>query len=140
MIKVKQLKNLTSKEVGRVSKLTNYAEDGGASYMLRSQIEPRMAIPTIYAILCYEDEKVIGWATLEKKSSLRSCRRGRQSTFYSVFVDPKYRRRGIGSKLIKKAKAVAKDKFPSASREPMAWPFDDKGYAFYRKNFKKIAT
>jgi len=127
MFKIKQLKNFTSKEIAQVSRLTNYAEDGGGSYMLQTQIKKRKERPITCAVLYYRCEKIIGWATVEKNCG---------DVLYCVFVAPVYRRKGIGSKLLKKAKEIAKIRFPLAYSSPIAWPWDDRGRTFYVKTFK----
>jgi ribosomal protein S18 acetylase RimI-like enzyme len=133
MIKVKQLKNLSKTEINQLSQLTNHAEDGGDSYMLFEQLQNHKEHPLTYVVQYVKNKKTLGWATVEEKWNAHA--------FYCAYVSPKYRRKGIGSKLLTKAKSIAETRFANVVSNPMAWPWDVKGKAFYRKNFgEKIRT
>jgi GNAT superfamily N-acetyltransferase len=61
-------------------------------------------------ILGYFNLKLVSWALVSKEPSnfFKSCFGKRSGVLFEVFVDPRYRRKGIGSTLFKKAKVHAR--------------------------------
>jgi ribosomal protein S18 acetylase RimI-like enzyme len=86
------------------------------------------------------NDKIVGWALLSKENSdfhfgysisgIKTFDAKRDGALFEVFVDPEYRRSGIGSALIKKARKHA------GSAQLCIAPHDYKSNKFYEKHKK----
>lgn len=84
-------------------------------------------------LLAYHEQDLIGWAILSQESSgywfcrVNSTFDSKYGVLFEVFVDEKYRRKGVASALVEKAKTKV------GSRKLCFVPWDSQSYAFYGK-------
>jgi GNAT superfamily N-acetyltransferase len=88
------------------------------------------------AILAYQNSTLVGWAILSREDSgfyfpnTDEPFSASQGALFEVYVDPKYRRKGIGTKLIETAKKKC------GTHTLCLCPWDSSSRNFF-KNFKK---
>lgn len=87
-------------------------------------------------LLAYKTSSLVGWAILSKEDSsfffpnTHDPFSATDGVLFEVYVDPKYRRQGIGTKLMEKAKKK------SGLNRICLCPWDSNSRGFF-KNFKK---
>lgn len=87
-------------------------------------------------ILAYQDATLVGWAILSKEDSnfyfpnTYDSFTPAQGVLFEVYVDPKYRRKGIGTKIMETAKKKA------GTQTICLCPWDSNSRGFF-KNFQK---
>lgn len=108
------------KELSKLTLLSEKPELGSQMYDWLQE-----GNPSDVAFLAIHEDKVVGWSALHRWPWLKNYTIG-------VFVNKKYRRQGIGTKLLQKAQNVARNKHKGLR----AVPWNVGGYKFYRKTLK----
>ena len=78
---------------------------------------------TGWMLLAWEQGQIIGWAFINR-------RRFDSKLQIGVYVARSWRRKGVGSKLLEKARQFAKEE----GRELVCQPWNNAGYSFYEKH------
>jgi GNAT superfamily N-acetyltransferase len=97
-------------------------------------------------LLAYKDDRLVGWALMSREESAWhyafyngkgvACQKrfnAGHGILFEIFVHPDYRRQGIASRIIKKAKLIAN------GTRLCVIPWNDVSLDFY-KNFKEIGV
>lgn len=110
----KLIVNLTPEEYDTYSRC-NMRRNGD---MMGTVMDHRRWKHTGYAIRAIDDEGyLVGCGVLDRSS-------------FMLYVRPRYRRHGIGSRIVARAARVAREK----GWEPKFFPWDERSTAFYDKN------
>ena len=84
-----------------------------------------------YALIAYEEEKILGWALIQRQNGgFTGC------FFFMVYIRIGFRRRGIGSKILKRAIKFIKSK--KVRGNTVVFMHDDASIGFYQEMKKKI--
>jgi GNAT superfamily N-acetyltransferase len=84
------------------------------------------------AITAWLNGDMIGWSLCSKESSDFPFMNGSfegKGVLFQVFVDHRFRRKGVGTALLRRARRVCKEKLTVC-------PWDDRSYSFFEKHKK----
>ena len=84
------------------------------------------------AITAYLNGSMIGWSLCSKEASdfpFMNGTFGGKGVLFQVFVDHRFRRQGVGTALLRRARRVFKEKL-------CVCPWDDRSYSFFEKHKK----
>lgn len=123
-IEVKLFQHLTKYEKDKLRKLTNRSHSSWFRRLLKHDVEKYLTDKSTYYIIFYKiRSEIIAWSVLrisEYKCSYSNI---------GIFVDPKYRRQGIGTDLLKKAKQIS-DIYDCIIK---SYPWSKQGFYFFEK-------
>ena len=133
---VKPLKNLNDEELTRVKALTlnlvddpNMDPDGesGMQFLLRRRQDFK-----VLAVLASDGRDIRAWASIR----LLAYRKPPTAEIY-VYVQREYRRRGLGTRLLRYARALMKKLFPiSPGMDVEVCPWDKRARRFFHNTVK----
>lgn len=124
-IETKRLATLTKAELKRVKQLTLKGKElpkNCFSLMYKSVIATDQRNKSV--VLVRDEEDIIGWALLHK-FVLGIIDKPKPHNVWEVelhvYVEPKHRRKGIGKKIVAKAKSLKRKLWPGIKMRPERW-------------------
>lgn len=115
-ISVKKAKNIKGKELQTVYGLTIRGKNVSSALRWRFREARKLDCSNFDVILAKEKDKIVGWGLLEHNYTWGG-------TCIRMYVNRKYRRKGIGAKIVKKAKDLS-EKIPYV----YMWTKEAKGF------------
>lgn len=124
-----------NKEIMSSLRKLTLCKDSGMNHEL-DELTIRSRVRSVKAktILAKNEDKIVGWALLSRENSTfvftlgKNYRPNVDGALFEIFVDPKFRRKGVGSSLLKTARKHA------GPFSLCVAPHDNAGYSFYNKH------
>src|SRR3990167_2504103 len=118
----KRLKSIPAKDLRSLKRLT-YGLDGSMLYILNQDI----GYPSyLFAVICYQKSKILGWVCVSRcKTKVRVrpakgpsyTKKINTSYHLDIYIRTNFRRRGIGTQLVERAKKELKRSYKRLPRK-----------------------
>lgn len=118
----KRLKSIPAKDIRSLRRLT-YGLDGWMLYILNQDLEyPRY----LFAVVCYKKDKILGWACVSRRQTkvrirprrgLSYTKKIHTSYHLDIYIRINFRRRGLGTQLVEKARKELKKAYKRLPRK-----------------------